>query len=72
MVENRDMAAPGGGRAGVRQRTSVQPVQTSQRDTKAKQRHRLANIKHPHHAQRPTEADTIYWGSEKGKVSTSL
>lgn len=34
--------------------------------------HRLTNIKHPHTTQRHTEADRIYWGSEKGKVSTSL
>lgn len=29
-------------------------------------------IKHPQHAQNPTEADRIYQGGEKGKVSTSL
>lgn len=34
--------------------------------------HRLASIEHPHHAQRPTEANRSDWGSEKGKVSTSL
>lgn len=33
--------------------------------------HRLVNIKNPHHAQRRTEARRIYWGSEKGKVSTT-
>lgn len=80
MVENCDMAAPGescGGEAKShrRQRTSAQPVKMYDTKAKTTQRHMLAidcGVKHPHFTQRPTEADRIYWGSEKGKVSTSL
>lgn len=76
MVENCDMAAPG--ETGVGQKVTGdkshqcnlfnRTMTHKSRTTRLHVGHRLADIEHPDHGQRPTEADRIYWGSEKGKV----
>lgn len=75
---------PWGGQ-GARQRESRETVHISttlfkhtvQQDTKARQRGCMLAIDWPTSSihtthKKPSEADGTYWGSEKGKVSTSL
>lgn len=78
MVENCDMAAPGesGGWGKKSQETAHISTACShlQRDTKARQHGCMLAIDWPTSSilTTPTEADRIYWSSEKGKVCTSL